>query len=346
MHPIELHTRSEMLAELLPAIPNPLHTAIQCSPYRLWLPANWFHITTADLYTEADRAFTPKMRIYDPNLLRRFVEADINVLCRDLYITANDLQNFAWRKYQIQEQEMMELLGKPSTPQMLRDIAGTPALTTLREPLYLFGTHAREAKPYTLPHYIPSHFKHLFPRTDPMTNPRAVEYVRMDTGSSRLPTIYPLIESHINSIYPISPSQQRPPYNATSHPTYNVMPHMLPFLTDPLAQTQGRTGTVRHQACDVQYQLPPFGQSSAQSMRRMTQELHAQYPNTPAPVPREAVSDLPDRTPNTTASDREEQQQVSVPPPQANTQDHAPSDPTATVAPTQPKHPQPPLKFL
>ena len=170
LHPLELRERIMELGCFLPQVTGPIRSAVQSSPLAPWLPANWFNVTTAPLSAGTDREFTPKFLRYDPDLLRCFLEADINMLCLDRAITVRDIGNFSSRKYGFAAQDLPTILGEFSPQDLLRrieyNVSRSPPGTALR----LSPTNRDPNAPRIVSHIISRHLQQIIPRTDLLTN--------------------------------------------------------------------------------------------------------------------------------------------------------------------------------
>ena len=179
LHPLELRERVIELGRFLPNVMEPLRSAIQSSPFTPWLPANWFNVTTNQSYTETDREFTLKLYRYDPGLLQRFLEADINLLCLDRTITHQDIEKFYLEKNGLEVQDVLVILEEPS----LKDLLDRIAYNVSRRPpgiaLRLSPTNRDPNAPHVVSHIIPRQLHSTITRTDLLTN--------MQSGADQFP---------------------------------------------------------------------------------------------------------------------------------------------------------------
>ena len=100
--------------QILPYLCETLHSAVCISAYNAEIPKNWLFVAFTNLYESTDRAHNPRLRREDPNLLRRFLEADVNISLRDPRVNGGHIRNFLRSKYGPRGSDLMEPMGIPS----------------------------------------------------------------------------------------------------------------------------------------------------------------------------------------------------------------------------------------
>ena len=84
--------RLENLVRYLPLLCGLLRTTSATSPGSARVPGKCFCITLVPQYSEAERRLSGWAQQSAPGLFRQFLEADVNLLCRDTQIAASDIK--------------------------------------------------------------------------------------------------------------------------------------------------------------------------------------------------------------------------------------------------------------
>ena len=165
--------RAHNLATLLrhlPLICEPLRSVLANSPSSPYVPNGWYQCTLAPHYTEPDRAFSRWSQIHAPELYRAFLEADINLLCRDRKITTNDIRRFARVKYHLNSGQIAPALEIPSLHELLEFLKRNPSWTDSRYCRCITHRKDKEGHPLIYPHFHALEDQVEVRRTDILTS--------------------------------------------------------------------------------------------------------------------------------------------------------------------------------
>ena len=132
------HSKVNYLWHRLYMIPDPLRSTIAESPVAALIPLTWFEILPNNQYTAAGRDFAATLKTEHPTLLRRFIEADLNLLARDPRLDLLAFREFSRAKY-----------GQRSTG--VAQILQVECLGPLLLSLQAYVRHNPNMRAYTLP---------------------------------------------------------------------------------------------------------------------------------------------------------------------------------------------------
>ena len=169
----------EEIMQILPYICEPLHSALSRSAFNTQIPKNWFYVTLTQTYDHTDRAQTTRLRGEDPNLLTRFLEADVNILLRDPRVNGGHIRNFLRSKYGLQRSFLVGVLGIPSLSWLLEAIEDTRARPDSRYMTFILDKATQFGDPLVYCHYHTDPAgKAEIGRTDALTMPLQVALYR------------------------------------------------------------------------------------------------------------------------------------------------------------------------
>ena len=192
----------------LQMIPNPLRSAIAESPFAPLIPESWFNIFPIGWYKERSRTFSNTLQMSGETLLRAFIAADINLMARDLRLSLLLFRGFTRAKYGMRSEAIAHLLGVESTAQLLMTLQNRVRLTP-RLQAYTLPTPLVDRDP-SIPiitsHYIPDHWKRLFPTSDHLFH--------------QVQGIYPIMSDGTSIVTPRSAPPNRPEMQETVTPSH------------------------------------------------------------------------------------------------------------------------------
>ena len=107
--------RLRKLERLFPLLPNmcpPLQNIVGHSQYTQYISWSWYYASLSAIYTKQDRDFANFIKQAGQDLLRQFMIADLNLICRDERVKASKTRGFYRAKYGLQSGEISRILGK------------------------------------------------------------------------------------------------------------------------------------------------------------------------------------------------------------------------------------------